>query len=133
MNESEYQHRIQQTYLANISKMNAFSVARGALFLLVLQPELANKKHHSDDEKLMLQQWNQTFGYLNKTIPVRCQALVMAARKYCEENKINYLDINNHAKFTEYTGTLFFPNAKGHEFIAELIIQQLERIQKIDY
>jgi GDSL-like Lipase/Acylhydrolase len=129
LSESEYSHRIISTYIANISKMNSFATARGAKFLIVLQPELGNKKIISENEQEILNTWGSKYGYFERRISKRYKELISEATKSFQERSIPYIDINDEPEFTENSKTLFFdvihPNELGHEVIARIIHRTL--------
>ncbi|MBN2383342.1 SGNH/GDSL hydrolase family protein [bacterium] len=123
--EAGYYQEVRSTYIANISRMNAFAKARQADFLLVIQPELTNKKILSPIEQSSLEQWNKIYNYLDKGFPEKYKKLIEVTRAFCQENDIAYLDLNQEATFCEDPETLFYdvvhPNEAGHKKIAELI------------
>ena len=124
-NESEYFQAILSTYIANIDKMNAFANARKAIFLVIFQPELGNKKVLSSDEREILKQWEKAHKYLTKKIPDKYKQLIHKAKTFCEANGIVYIDMNKEVDFSENSNTLFFdvvhPNKQGHKTIATII------------
>jgi len=124
-NEPEYFQAILSTYIANISRMNAFAKARNAKFLIIFQPELTNKKILSPDEQVILKQWEKMYKYLDRGIPDKYNQLIHHAQTFCEEQDIVYIDMNKESKFSENSHTLFYdvvhPNKEGHKIIAELV------------
>lgn len=123
--ETEYFQAILSTYIANISRMNAFAKARSAKFLMIFQPELSHKKVLSSDEQEVLNQWNTLYKYIDRGIGDRYGQLIHNAKTFCKEQDIVYIDMNEEPRFNENPNTLFYdvvhPNKEGHKIIAELI------------
>ena len=129
LKETEYFQKVKDEYISNIDKMNAFANARGARFLLVFQPELGNKKTISDQEQKILKDWSQVHGYLDKEIPQKYKQLIVEAQKFCVEENIACLNLNEEPAFSKNPQTLFYdavhPNELGHQIIAEIINKML--------
>jgi GDSL-like Lipase/Acylhydrolase len=125
LDEQKFSDEILKIYTANISKMHDFAHSRGADLLLVLQPELGNKKMHSKDEREALETWASRFGYLDRKIPERYKLFISGARKIFQEKNIPFIDINDEPEFSENPQTVFFdvvhPNELGHRIIAHII------------
>jgi lysophospholipase L1-like esterase len=127
--ESDLFQKILKTYAANIGKMYAFAESRGAKLLVVLQPELGNKKAKSPHEEEVLKTWIEKYGYLDNKISERYKRLIIEAKEEFLKEKIPFIDINDNDEFRENPQTLFFdvihPNELGHEVIARIINQTL--------
>ncbi|MFH1762110.1 MAG: SGNH/GDSL hydrolase family protein, partial [bacterium] len=125
LGRTQYFDEICKKYSSNISKMNSFAASRKAVFLLVFQPELGNKKRKSKEELVLLKSWNASYGYLDRETPAMYKIFVERAKESFSAEKIPFIDINEYAEFSEDSTTLFFdcvhPNNKGHEIIAGII------------
>jgi lysophospholipase L1-like esterase len=130
LNESELFRQVVLTYTSNIGKMYSFANSRHARLLVILQPELGNKKITSSNEREVLDTWIKKYGYLDNKISERYQNMISTAKNYFQEKRIPFIDINTEQEFSENPQTLFFdvvhPNELGHEIIANIINRRLE-------
>ena len=128
--DQEYLQKVIQTYLANVKKMNLVAKTINSRFLLVLQPEISHKKNLTDKEKAALNRWNTIFFYSKKKIPQKYRAFLKQTRNFCKQQRIPYIDMNQHPEFIENSATLFIDavhfNHLGHQIIAKIINRYLE-------
>ena len=88
MSVDEYAALITDIYLRNVDRMRAFARARGARFLLVLQPEVGSKPLPSPDEQNALARWDTLKGYVRRGFPDRYAAMRKAAVEFCARQQI---------------------------------------------
>lgn len=131
-NENSYLQDVIDTYISNIDKMHAFARARGAIFLLAFQPEVAAKKNKTMNELEILSNWDRYCGYLQKDIPGKLKSLRQKTKRHCQLNNIEVIDINEVSSFIENPQTLFYdavhPNELGHYMIAEILRSRVEQL-----
>lgn len=122
---------IQRNYHAVLGRMNDFSRARGAAFLVVFQPELGGKLNRTPEETTEYDRWCKVYGkYRDLEFSTEYSAFVERAAAWCAAEGIEYLDLHHHPVFRESDQRLFYDvvhlNEAGHRFAAQLIHRQLE-------
>ena len=133
MSIDEYAALITDIYLRNVDRMHAFARARGARFLLVLQPEVGSKPLPSPDERNTLARWDTVKGYVRRGFPDRYAAMRKAAVEFCARQQIPCLDMSSAPEFRAERETLFIDtvhlNERGHRLAADLIERRLRELR----
>jgi len=131
--ENQYLESIINNYTNNLIKMNDFCRSRNITFLVVLQPELGNKKVKSSRESFLIKSW--AFGTSNyiEEFPPLYEKFLYERKNVLKKNNVPYLDINRFSEFTDNKETLFtdvvHTNAAGNKVIAEIIKRYLVKLE----
>jgi hypothetical protein len=133
MSIDEYAGLVTDIYLRNVDRMYAFARARGARFLLVLQPEVGGKPLPSPDERNILAQWDTLKGYVRRGFPDRYATMRKAAAEFCERQHVPCLDMSSASEFRAERDTLFLDavhlNERGHRLAADLIARCVRELR----
>jgi hypothetical protein len=124
-----YAGLVTETYLRNVERMHAFARARGAHFLLVLQPEVGSKPLPSAEERDTLARWERLKGYVRSGFPERYATMRKAATEFCAGRGIPSLDVSSAQEFRAEDATLFIDavhlNERGNRLVSDLIERRL--------
>jgi hypothetical protein len=128
-----YAGLVTETYLRNVERMHAFARARGARFLLVLQPEVGSKPVPSPEERDTLARWDTAKGYVKSGFPERYATMRKAAGEFCAGRGIAFLDVSNAPEFRAESATLFIDavhlNERGNRLVADIIERRLRELR----
>ena len=121
---------IQRSYHAALGRMHDFARSRGAGLLVVFQPELGGKMHHTAEEQTEYDRWCRAYpGYREQEFSATYDAFVSRAAAWCGEQGIEYLDLHHHPAFRDERQRLFYDvvhlNEAGHRLAAERIRDRL--------
>jgi len=118
------------TYVNNVRKMAVFSHASGARFILVLQPEIGQRRDATEQEKQLLSAakiGNISYGDF---FPSLYREFLAEAKQRLTRVGIEWIDTNESPLYQESTTTLFLDpvhtNRRGNEIVAEIMAPRLQ-------
>jgi hypothetical protein len=124
---------VTETYLRNIERMHAFMRARGAHFLVVLQPEVGSKPQPSPEERDILARWDSAKAYVKSGFPKRYAAMRKATVEFCASKGIPSADMASEPQFRDDPATLFIDavhlNERGNLLAADIIERRLRELR----
>ena len=111
--------RIVATYLENLERMNTWARARGARFLVLLQPEVTRRGNPSDEEQAIVGHKRYSARH-----SAEYRKFTERALELCRDREIECYDLNLEPEFQESSETLFLDvvhlSAAGHEVVGKI-------------
>lgn len=123
-----YFDTIVDEYVSNVARMHAFATARGAVFLLVPQPELGSKRFPTEEEERALRHYERGYAYRSREFPKHYAELVRRTMKRCRSQGIPAYDLSADARWRDCRQRLYVDavhwTPAGSSLAAHLIAEE---------
>jgi lysophospholipase L1-like esterase len=130
--DARYLRALFDAYALNVERMHAFASARGARFLVALQPELGEKTMRTPEEQRALTSWNQRLGYVDRGVSATYAAFVHSATAHCQAQRLACVSLASSPAIRDARETLFLDpvhlSERGQVLMADALEPHVRRL-----